>query len=345
MAKEPQVSVIVPVYNVERFFERCLRSLFGQTLQDIEYIFVNDCTPDGSIDLLKRIMEEFPERKAQVRIVEHEKNRGLGAARNTGLRHAGGTYVIHCDSDDWVDSDLYEKMYGKALDEDADIVCCNVSLEQDGSRERMEYPYRMENRATLLNLRFLSGGIYSSTWNKLVKKSLYTENGLTFYDGVNMWEDTGITVRLRYFSKKTVVTDEALYHYNLQNTGSIVSVPKKSSVMEQVRCAGLLEEFFREQEVSGEYSLVIDYLKFMSKNALLRRRPIMDVKLWKTIYPESHRSVRHYDNLPVAWRFNYRIAAMGLPKTACVLFYMDQKRQSVLYRIKHLIHRINKWFY
>ena len=111
-----KVSVCIPVYGVEKYIEKCARSLFEQTMQDgIEFIFVNDCTKDRSIEILEQVLAEYPHRKEQTRIIHHEKNRGLVAARNTGLAYASGEYIIHCDSDDWVELDMYEKMYKKAI--------------------------------------------------------------------------------------------------------------------------------------------------------------------------------------------------------------------------------------
>ena len=93
---QKRVSVCIPVYGVEKYIERCARSLFEQTMTDgIEFIFVNDCTKDNSIEILEKVLEEYPHRKEQVKIIHHEKNRGLVAARNTGLEHATGDYIIH----------------------------------------------------------------------------------------------------------------------------------------------------------------------------------------------------------------------------------------------------------
>ena len=99
----PKVSVIIPVYGVEKYIEKCARSLFEQTLDDIEYLFVDDCTPDKSVDILKHILEEYPHRKSQVVIHRMEQNSGQAVVREWGVKNAKGDFIIHCDSDDWVD--------------------------------------------------------------------------------------------------------------------------------------------------------------------------------------------------------------------------------------------------
>ena len=125
-----KISICIPVYGVEKYIEQCARSLFEQTIiEDVEFIFVNDCTKDKSIDILKNILREYPQRIKQTKIISHEHNSGLVAARNTALKHSTGDYIIHCDSDDWVDFDFYEKLYNQASKTDADVVFAPILIE------------------------------------------------------------------------------------------------------------------------------------------------------------------------------------------------------------------------
>ena len=120
-----KVSVCVPIYGVEKYIEQCVRSLMEQTMTDgIEFIFVNDCTKDKSMSILNQVLEEYPHRIDQVKIIEHEVNKGLPSARNTALNEAKGEYIVHCDSDDWVEPTMYESMYNKAKISNADIIGC-----------------------------------------------------------------------------------------------------------------------------------------------------------------------------------------------------------------------------
>ena len=118
----PKVSVIVPIYGVEKYIERCAVSLMEQTLDGIEYIFVDDATPDGSMNVLGNVLQRYTTRSGFVRIARHEINKGLPAARNTGLVLASGEYVFHCDSDDYLEPEMLEKMYVAAKENDADFV-------------------------------------------------------------------------------------------------------------------------------------------------------------------------------------------------------------------------------
>ena len=107
-----KVSVCIPVFGVEKYIERCARSLFEQTMQKgIEFIFVNDCTPDRSIEILRQVLEEYPHRHPWVKIIDHTQNNGVGKTRRIAIENASGAYIIHCDPDDWVDKDFYEKIF------------------------------------------------------------------------------------------------------------------------------------------------------------------------------------------------------------------------------------------
>ncbi|MBQ1779984.1 MAG: glycosyltransferase family 2 protein, partial [Bacteroidales bacterium] len=120
-----QVSILVPIYEVEKYIERCARSLFEQTYDNLEYIFVDDCSPDKSMEILEQVMEDYPNRKKQVRIIRHEHNRGLAAARNTALDAATSPFITHVDSDDYLSLDAIHLLVNKQVETDADIVSGN----------------------------------------------------------------------------------------------------------------------------------------------------------------------------------------------------------------------------
>ena len=135
-----KVSVIVPVYKVETFIERCIRSLMEQTLQDVEFVIVDDCSPDNSISIAQAVIQDYPGRKEQVKLIRHNVNQGLPAARNSGLTVASGEYVFHCDSDDFVEPAMLEQLYRAAKDEKADIVWCDWMLSFGQNERYMKQP-------------------------------------------------------------------------------------------------------------------------------------------------------------------------------------------------------------
>ena len=130
MNASPLISIIIPVYNVEKYIAKCAITLFEQDFESIEYIFVNDCSIDNSIQVLQSIIEKFPNRKNDIKIINNAKNSGSSLTRKYGLDKANGEYIIFIDADDWVEPDMISLMHQKAKDDEADIVCCDYFLKE-----------------------------------------------------------------------------------------------------------------------------------------------------------------------------------------------------------------------
>ena len=169
---KPLVSVIVPVYNVEKYIGECARSLFAQTLEEVEYIFVNDCTPDGSMEVVRKIMEEFPGRADAVKFVDKPRNQGLPAARKSGLELAEGVYIAHCDSDDWMEPDMLERMYREAEANDADGVVCGWF--RDNEPAPTKYSRTGENCRDFILKDMIAVGEMESVWRFMIKREVYS---------------------------------------------------------------------------------------------------------------------------------------------------------------------------
>ena len=174
---EYKVSVIIPVYKVEKFVERCVRSLMEQTMDNVEYIFVDDASPDESIHILHKVLADYPERRDQVKILTHEMNKGLPAARNTGLAVASGKYIFHCDSDDFVEKDLLSTLYETACRENADIVWSDYYISYPKNERYLKQPSYNTPEEALKGM--LHGRMKYNVWNKLAKRNLYVDNHIT----------------------------------------------------------------------------------------------------------------------------------------------------------------------
>lgn len=260
-----KVSVIIPVYGVEKYIERCVRSLFEQTLDDIEYLFIDDCTPDRSIDILKQVLEEFPHRKCQVVIHRMKQNSGQAKVREWGMRNATGEYVIHCDSDDWVETDMYRLMYDEAKRLDADIVMCGYKV-TDGQTVFSE-PYHQQTDKTKLISSLLTLHEAWSVWNKMCKRTLY-DNDIV-YPSLAMGEDMVLTTQLVLKALRIGVIDKALYNY-FYNPNSITKVRSESSRYkhwkDSVENAKTVISIFQTKGLENKYANELGYLKFLQKN-------------------------------------------------------------------------------
>ena len=188
-----KVSVIIPVYGVEKYIERCAKSLFEQTLHDIEYLFIDDCSPDNSIKILESLLDSYPSRKANTRILKMSTNSGQAAVRMRGMKEATGEYLIHCDSDDWVDHQMYEKMYNYAKSNDYDMVWCDY-YRTDGINNHIITQENATDKESLLKA-FLSVKIIGSLCNRLYKRKLQDLPDF-IYPQDNMTEALVVTTQL-----------------------------------------------------------------------------------------------------------------------------------------------------
>lgn len=257
-----KVSVIVPIYKAEKHIKRCVQSLFGQTLDEMEFIFVDDCSPDDSVQILETALNNFPKRKAQVKILRHEENKGPASARNTGLNVATGEYVCYCDSDDWVELDMYNQLYNTAKSAGCDICWCDFYVHMPNKKEYCKALDVLPNKVQMLRAHIMYG--WTVAWNMLVKRDLYKKWQVRGYEGYNFCEDYGLTVRLLYYASTIAHLPMALYHYDRTNMDSLVmtSLDKRRIdrvTNDQVNIYCLINDFFKER---GLYELLKEVLSY-----------------------------------------------------------------------------------
>lgn len=279
-----KISVIIPIYNVSRFIERCTESLMHQTLEDVEYIFVNDATPDNSMELLSGVLGRYPQKTSQVKIVAHEYNKGLPAARNTGLALAQGEYVFHCDSDDYVEPEMLELLYNAAKEKNADIVWCDWFLTFEKNERYMKQP--SYNTALDAVKGMLSGVMKFTVWNKLVRRSLYVEHRIEYPAGYGMGEDM-TTIMLFACANNVVYVPKALYHYVKLNTSAYTQTYSPKHIVDLKynvqRVADFLHSHFADR-----FENEIAYLKLDVKFPYLISANKDNYRIWQEMYPEAN---------------------------------------------------------
>lgn len=210
----PKISVIIPVYNISKYLDKCLWSVTSQTFQDIEIIVVNDGSTDNSLE----IINQYAQKDNRIKVVT-KKNEGLAYARKTGLEHATADYIHHLDGDDYIELNCYELLYKKAIDTDADIAIMKFWFEDiDNQQQSESNGYKKE---VLNNIDFLkhiwSTNNYFCVWQYLHKRSLY-KNNIVFDKNISVGEDAYLTTQLAYYSKKIIVLNTPLHHYLIRST-------------------------------------------------------------------------------------------------------------------------------
>ena len=283
----PKVSVIIPVYGVDKYIERCARSLFEQTLDDIEYLFIDDCTPDQSIEILNRVLDEYPQRKNQVIIHQMEKNSGQAAVRKWGMLNATGDYVIHCDSDDWVDVTMYEKMFNKAIEEGSDVVVCDYVV-TDGEKIMDTVKSCGDTDVSKFIQRMLFQRDPWSLWNKLFNRSVCYKD-LIYPEG-NMGEDMVICIQMTLLCKRMSYISGVYYNY-YYNADSITNKRDTNRLIrnfEQLKDnTDLLLSILEKTDLPNK-KWAINALKYNAKISLLNliHRDKKYYNLWMKTYKE-----------------------------------------------------------
>ena len=268
--ESPFVSVVIPVYGVEKYIEKCLESCFSNTIaEQCEFLIINDCSPDKSIELAKKKIKKYP--NITVKIISHEKNKGLAAARNTGLKYATGKYIINVDSDDWVDNIYLEKLYTKAEENHSDIVICNLYKELENKQELIELnmPASKKFVEALLE-ESLPGWLFI----KMFRLDFLRENNITWIDGVNMCEDLILSVKAFSKTKRISFVDEALYHYNNTNPTSLSSKLSENKAIQLITAVKEIESYLDDEK----YNKSIINLKCRIKVWILKKIDIFTPK-------------------------------------------------------------------
>lgn len=252
------ISIIAPIYGVEKFITKFANSVLSQSYPHIEYIFVNDGTKDNSMAVLETLIrEKYEHRRSRIKII-NKKNEGLPAARKTGLEHATGDYIYHVDSDDWIEPDSIAKIAARIEETDADIVYYNYIKDYpDHSKSKRELTFdygsdphkSIRERYRYINNMFNGRGIVY-VWNKCIRRSLYTDNEI-FFSPYGYAEDAYIITQLVGYSRTIAGLDEYVYHYQKGNNPLALTAQKrKNRKMEY--CLNYMDLYGKYCEVPAE---------------------------------------------------------------------------------------------
>ena len=240
----PKVSVIVPVYNVEKYIARCLTSLVNQTLDDLEIILVNDGTKDNSEQIIRQFKKDYKNI-----IYVKKENGGLSSARNFGLIYATGEYVAFLDSDDYVDSSLYQKMYKKAKATNSDYVECDFIWKYP-DHEKIDVGFRYKDKKEM----FEKARVVA--WNKLIKREIIINNKLEFPVGL-YYEDIEFFYKLLPYINSFAFVEEPLIYY-VQRDNSIVN--KQDARTKQIfKVLENVIDYYKKIGLYSEYEKQIEY--------------------------------------------------------------------------------------
>ena len=289
-----KISIIVPIYKAEKYIEQCIESLLNQDFNSIEYIFVDDCSPDNSMKVLKKVIEKYPDRKKDIKLLSNFENKGSGFTRKVGIESSTGDYTIQIDADDWVEYNMCSSLYQKAIESNADIIICdyftNTLSEETYIRQICNENSNLDFRDVLL------GGLHSSLCNKLIKRILYTENNIYPPQDFSLYEDKITVLQLMHKAKKTAYLPKAFLHYR-QHTSSMSShIISDKMIKDTVLFIKSLEVFFEKEDLYKRYGTDFkSCVLYHKKNFMLDKKYY---EYWNSIHPEVNK-IRYINNIQI----------------------------------------------
>lgn len=244
-----KVSILTPIYGVEKYIEQCARSLFEQSYASIEYIFVDDCTPDRSIAILQSTLKAYPDRAQQVRIIHHDRNRGVGAARQTALMAATGDYIFFADSDDLLPKDAIELLAEKAESTHTDLIDGAYKEWCHGKAGELQKPF---DGKKMLKLLVCQNIITNRLWGRIYKRSLIMEHQIFFEEGINYAEDLFWNAQFLFYGKKASIND-VVYYYRTDNESSYNHNVSEKNLLSYFKSTRRLIDFFKKHDAAHHY--------------------------------------------------------------------------------------------
>ena len=284
-----KVSVIVPVYNTEKYLRRCLDTLVNQTLQDLEIVLINDGSTDGSPVILQEYAEKYPDK---IVLLEKE-NGGQATARNLGIRKCTGTYVGFVDSDDYVDLTMFETLLLTAEQNECDMVECHYHYVEETERGSRELATR-GNIRQYKNQKDMFINPMTCPWNKLIKRELLLQEGLEFPEGL-IYEDTAFCIKVIPYIKKEIYVDKPLIYYILRGS-STMNANKSRKVADIFPVLENILTFYRDKGFYDEYKEELEYfcVKILLCSSLSRIGRVTDKVLQDELLDQTFAFIKNY---------------------------------------------------
>lgn len=327
MSNTPQISVICPVYQAENYIRRCIDSVLNQHHTDFELILVDD----GSTDQSGAICDEYAEKDSRVRVI-HQPNGGVCSARNRGVDEAKGEYSIHVDPDDWVEPDFLSALYEKAVSEGADVVFSDYYLQyHDRQFLQKQQPTALSHEVVVDDLLHR---LHGSCWNKLLRRSIYTEHNIRFPEGLTIWEDLYFNVLVCSHEVKVAYVDRALYHYDFSsNTNSLVRRGNRKTLESQCWVVAHLADVVKDPSQLDELKIMTKERAFFTEGTTANEV----VELYREVNPLylSRRDFKRMQWVSLA-------LTLRVPKLfplAKFLMLCDRCKMAILHRLAEMLGR------
>lgn len=291
MQSDIKISVIVPIYNTEKYLHRCVDSILNQTFRDFELILVDD----GSTDSSSEICEEYAKNDGRVKVI-HKENGGSVIARKEGLNESAGEYIIFIDSDDYISNNMLEVLLEGTNNGKYDLVLCNYKEINNYKEIIRNNKECKSNTEYIINI--IEGNIGAYLWNKLIKRDLFAKH-VKFNEGYDMWEDMQISIQLFFYAKSIkILKTESLYFYNCTNNASITSTKGRKKIDSMVSNLIFIENFLENNSIAP--TSILENRKIYCK--LLMIKNVIGAAYWRKTFPEINFLILKKKYVPIKYK-------------------------------------------
>lgn len=303
-----KISIIMPVYNAEKSLNKSINSIRTQSMKDWELLLIND----GSTDSSPNLCDYFKSKDSRIKVF-HKKNEGVSTARQIGINNASGTYSIHVDADDWIESTMLEELYNKAIKENADIVIADYFINSDKKQIFCKQePVSLQSNDVLSDI--LNNKLFGALWNKLIKTDLYKKYDAQFFHGINYCEDVLIWAQLLQYSNLRIsYYPKAFYHYYINPT-SITHNFTRNTYEIRIKFRDKLQELLKYPNASETIENVSFgiFIEAFIYNVLSKEEINKGIKLYK-------RQINQLKS--IKWKLGFKLLSIGLTNTAHKLIH------------------------
>ncbi|MFD2743231.1 MULTISPECIES: glycosyltransferase family 2 protein [Sphingobacterium] len=297
MINQPLVTIITPIFNAEKTLSSCLKSLARLTYKNLQFVFIDDCSSDNGIEIVNEFLSTRENDKLSI-LIQHQKNQGVAAARNSGLDHASGKYVYYVDADDELETDTIRAAVNTAEHSESDIVGFSWYLAFEKNKRPMNQPSFISAEDALQKL--MNGTMRWNLWLFLVKRSLYEDHQIRFLPGVNMGEDMMVMIKLFAVAKNVSFLDQHYYLYRQSNSESLTKTYSESHMSQVAENLHVATDFLATKSWHFDLEKHTAFLMLNIKLPLLISSKTSQYKRWLTWFAEAN--VFAGKNTAVSWR-------------------------------------------
>lgn len=283
----PLISICIPVYNVAPYIEQCVRSLMEQTYDNLEYVFVNDCSTDSSAEILHNTVAQYPHRLSGTRIITNTVHQGVAYTRRVCIETNQGNYIVWVDADDYVELDMVERLYTLLVQKNADVISGGNYVNWR-NKQWIEQP--LPEFEQFDPIYYPLRGVFCSLWAAIFKRDLFQSYSLAS-DGMDYLEDRLCRLKIALSGAKIVYVNDLTYHYRL-NDRSITSSVSEKNMQCFIQFWQMADQLLRERNLTDYYRELVNYAKVQNKTSLMLHTNSMTLrKKYATLFHEEEKNV------------------------------------------------------